>query len=90
MKAKEAMIQRSAFLKPPTYFIKPPVLFFGSAHANITEEIVPQRLMTQVVTKALGLDKINFQILQMIWGWEKTRITNMVYHAIRLGYHPRK
>ena len=24
----------------------------------------------------------------MIWGWDKTRITSMVYHAIRLGYHP--
>ena len=33
-------------------------------------------------------DKINFQILQMIWGWDKARITSMVYHAIRLGYHP--
>ncbi len=23
----------------------------------------------------------------MIWGWDKARITSMVYHAIRLGYH---
>ena len=24
----------------------------------------------------------------MIWSWEKAQITSMVYHAIRLGYHP--
>ncbi len=24
----------------------------------------------------------------MIWSWDKVQITNMVYHAIRLGYHP--
>ena len=90
MKAKEAMVRRSAFPKPPTHLIKPPVLSFGLAHANITEEMVAQALMTQAATKAPGPDKINFQILQMIWCWDKTRITNMVYHAVRLGYHPRE
>ena len=44
--------------------------------------------MTQAATKAPGPDKINVQILQMIWGWDKARITNIVYYAIRLGYHP--
>lgn len=43
--------------------------------------------MTQATTKAPGLDKINFQILQMIWGGDKIYITNMVYYAIQLGYH---
>ncbi len=23
----------------------------------------------------------------MIWGWDKTWITSMVYHAIQLGHH---
>ncbi len=35
----------------------------------------------------LELDKINFQILQMILSWDKVRITNMVQHAIQLRYH---
>ena len=24
----------------------------------------------------------------MIWSWKKAQITSIVYHAIRLGYHP--
>ena len=47
-----------------------------------------QELLAQVPTKAPGVNKINFQILQMIKNWEKAQIINMVYHAIRLGYHP--
>ncbi len=90
MKAKEALVQRSAFPKPPTNLIEPPVTSFGLAHTKITEESVAQALMTQLATKAPGPDKINFPILQMIWGWDKARITSMVYHAIRLYYHPRE
>ncbi len=26
----------------------------------------------------------------MIWSWDKARITSIVYHAVRLGYHPRE
>ena len=59
-------------------------------HTKITEETVAQALMTQSATKAPGPDKINFKILQMIWSWEKTQITSMVYHTIRLGYHPKE
>ena len=46
--------------------------------------------MTQAVAKVPGLDKINFKIFQMIWSCDKTRITSMVYHALRLGYHLRE
>ena len=67
MKAKEALVRRSAFPKPPTNLIEPPVTSFGLAHTKITEEVIAQALMTQAATKAPGPDKINFQILQMIW-----------------------
>ena len=60
----------------------------GFAHTKITEDLVAEALMTQAITKAPGPDKINFQVLNMIWSWDKMRIINMVYHAIRLGYHP--
>ncbi len=40
---------------------------------------VAQALMTQAAAKAPGPDKINFKILQMIWSWDKARITSMVY-----------
>lgn len=39
--------------------------------------------------KAPGPDKINFQILRMIWEWDKMQITSMVQQVIRLGYYPK-
>ena len=67
MKAKEALVRRSAFPKPPPNSIEPPLMSCGMAHTRITEERVAQALMTQAATKAPGPDKINFKILQMIW-----------------------
>ena len=52
--------------------------------------MVSHALMSQSATKAPGPDKINFQILRMIWSWDKKRMTNLVQHAIRLGYHPQE
>ena len=88
MKAKEALVRRSAFPKPPPNLLEPPVTPRASAHTKITEETVARALTTQAATKAPGPARINFQIRQMAWSWEKAQITNMVYHAIRLGYHP--
>ena len=85
MKAKEALVRKSAFPKPSANCEVPPNI--GTA---LTEEIVAQALMTQVAAKAPGPDKINFRILQMLWNWDKVRITDMFYHAIRLGYYPKK
>ena len=59
----------------------------GIANMEITEEKISYSLMSQSATKAPGPDKINFQILRMIWEWDKVRITSMVQQAIRLGYH---
>ena len=87
IKAKEALVRRSVFPKPPPSLLDSLVISSGLAHTKVTEQIVAQALTTQAATKAPGLDKINFQILQMVWSWEKAQITSMVYHAIRLGYH---
>lgn len=46
--------------------------------------------MNQGATRAPGPDKINFRILRMVWDWDKVQMTNMVHHAIRLGYHPKE
>ena len=59
MRAKEALVWRSVFPKPPTNLIEPPVISFESAHTKINEEVVGQVLMTQAATKAPGPDKIN-------------------------------
>lgn len=60
----------------------------GTAHINISEELACYALMSQSAAKAPGPDKINFQILRMIWNWDKKSITHLVQHVIRLGYHP--
>ena len=88
MKAKEALVRKSAFPKPPINLVELPVISLGLAHTKITEEVVAQALVTQAATKTPGPNKINFQVLQMIWNWDKVRITSMVYHAVHLGYHP--
>lgn len=88
MKAKEALVRKSAFLKPPANLAQPPILSCGTSHLKVTPEAVSQALMTQAAMNAPGPDKINFRILQIIWSWDWSRVTNMVYHALRLGYHP--
>ena len=67
IKAKEALVRKSAFLKPPTNLVELPVISLGLAYTKIIEEVVAQALVTQAATKALGPNKINFQVLQMIW-----------------------
>ena len=67
MKAKEALVRRSIFPKPPPSLLDSPVISSGLAHIKITKEIVAQALTTQAATKAPSPDKINFQILQMVW-----------------------
>ena len=90
MTAKEALVRKSAFPKPPQNLKDEPVVVSGIAHMEVTQSIVAHALMSQSASKAPGPDKINFRILRMIWSWDKVRITNMVQQTIRLGYHPRQ
>lgn len=43
--------------------------------------------MIQVATKISSLNKINYPILQIIWSWDNSQITSMIYHAIYLDYN---
>lgn len=66
IKAKKTLIQRSIFLKLPINLVKPLVTSFRLAYIKITKKVVAQVLITQAASKALGLNKINFQMLQII------------------------
>lgn len=66
IKAKKALIQRSAFSKLLTNLVKLSVISFALAHTKITKEVVAYALMTQATIKVFSLNKINFQIFQMI------------------------
>ena len=58
IKAKEALVRRSAFLKLLLSLVQPPVMSSGFAHTKIIEDLVAEILIIQVITKVLGLDKI--------------------------------
>ena len=90
MKAKEALICRSAPPKPPISLGPEPLVLPGVAHIGVTEVKIAHALMSQSATKAPGPDKINFRILRMIWDWDKIRITSMVQQVICLGYHAKE
>lgn len=62
IKAKKVIFCRSAFTKPPISLgLEPPVLP-GVAYIGVTEVKIAHTLMSQLTTKAFGLDKINFRI----------------------------
>lgn len=90
MNVKEALVRKSAFPKPLRSIRPEPKTEPGIAHLLVTEDIVSKALVSQSATKAPGPNKINFQILRIIWSWDKSEITRLVQHAIRLGYHPRE
>lgn len=56
IKAKEALVCKSAFFKSPTNLAEPSSLFFGIAYMNITEKAVSQALMTQAAMKSPKLN----------------------------------
>ncbi len=71
MKAKETLVCKSVFPKPPSSYNQEPSMIAGIAHLKITEEKIAYALMSQSATKAPGPDKINFQIIRMLWEWDK-------------------
>ena len=66
MKAKEALIWKSAFLKPSASLVSDSMIQLKIAYTRITIENIRSVLMTQAITKAPGPNKINFQILHII------------------------
>ena len=50
----------------------------GTAHLAITEKKIAYALLSQSAAKAPGHDKINFQIICILWKWDKKQITSMI------------
>lgn len=90
MMAKEALVRKSAFPSPPTSLHSEPNVMSGVAHRMVTKDVIHKALMTQSISKAPGLDKINFRILRMIWEWDSNRLIAMVQQSIRLVYQPKE
>ena len=90
MKAKEALVCKSAFFKPPNNPGQNPTTSPRIAYLKVSQDMVSYALMSQSVATAPRPNKISFQILQIIWSWDKIHMTNMVRHTIRLDYHPQE
>lgn len=71
MKAKKALVYRSAFSKPPISLKPKPLVQPEVAHIRVTKVKIAYVLMSLLVTKALRSDKINFRILCIIQDWDK-------------------
>ncbi len=60
MKAKEAFVRTSAFLKLPKYFGEPPTTFPGITNIKVTQKSISRALTTQAATKTSRPDQIPF------------------------------
>lgn len=67
MKVKEALVHRSVHLKPLLSLGLELLVLLGIAPIEIIKEKVSYFLISQSLVKVLGLDKINFWILGIIW-----------------------
>jgi hypothetical protein len=59
-----------AFLNPITSSINIPISrdsFINAISSFITEEDIEKALFEQFIKKALGLDKLNFKALRLLW-----------------------
>lgn len=63
MKDKKALVRKSAFSRSLSNFLELPTISLGLAYTKLTEKIVAQALLTQVASKVLDLNIINFQVL---------------------------
>lgn len=78
MKEKKALIRISAFPKPLQSHEPELLIFPGVAYGSIIETKIGNVLMSPLAIKAFWTDKITFQILRMIWYWDKMRIASMI------------
>jgi hypothetical protein len=61
----------------------------GTMHQQVTTEVVQQALFSQAIKKALGVDRINFRALQLLWSWDSPQIIALAQQCFRLGIYPR-
>lgn len=66
IKVNEALGYTLAFPKLTKYLGEPLITFPGMDNGKFIQESVFQALITQAEAKATGLDKMNFQVLQVL------------------------
>lgn len=66
MKAKEALVKKSAFPKLPASNNIQTSIGFRIAYNQVSKKAIKQALMTQSISKAPRPDKFNFGILYLV------------------------
>ena len=61
MKAKKTLVRRSIFCKPLPNLLELLVMSLRLAYTKITDKTV-----IQIATNTFGIDRINYQVLEMI------------------------
>lgn len=67
MKAKKELICKSAFLSLLKSRHSEPVVTLRVVHQKEIKNVIYKALITQFILKVFRLNKINFQILYMVW-----------------------
>jgi hypothetical protein len=70
-----------AFLELIASFINIPTTidpFINAISSFITKGDIEKALFKQSIKKALGLDRLNFKALHLLWTWDKVRITALI------------
>jgi hypothetical protein len=70
IKEKEMIFRKMAFLDPIVSSINIPISrdsFINAISSFITEEDIEKALFKQFIKKALGLNKLNFKALRLLW-----------------------
>jgi len=59
-----------------------------NAHTRVTEQADERALFSHSVKKAMGLVKLPFGAIRLLWKWDKERIVRLMKAANPLGTHP--
>jgi hypothetical protein len=47
-------------------------------HELIPLELIKKAIFTQSIKKAPGPDRLTFQAIRLLWGWDKPRISTLI------------
>lgn len=67
MKAKKTLVYKSAFPKSFTNYTQELFIIAGISYLKITKKKIAYALISQSLTKTPSYNKINFQIIYILW-----------------------
>lgn len=88
-KGQENNRSESSLFTPHADTVDPKLYRNGEAHRRVDETTVWMVLFNQSQQKAPGPDRINSSALRLLWSWDASRVTALIWQCIRLGYHPK-